>query len=137
MRAFTRLGWWFGAAMLCGAIASACGGTGETNGTTTGMGTGGSTSTTTSTSSSGGGMGGASTSSSSSSSSSSSGTGGMGSAGDHGPQSSQLVNGGDVVKSPGYKMVFTLGQPTQNQSKTTSPSYRMQGGLIGANGTLP
>jgi hypothetical protein len=34
-------------------------------------------------------------------------------------------------------MIFTLGQPTQNQSRTTSPSYQMQGGLIGANGSLP
>jgi hypothetical protein len=34
-------------------------------------------------------------------------------------------------------MVFTFGQPTQNQGKTTSPGYRMQGGLIGANGSLP
>jgi hypothetical protein len=69
------------------------------------------------------------------------GTGGMGTGGStggaHGPESTQLVNSGDVCKSPGYKMVFTLGQPTQNQSKTTSPGYRMQGGLIGANGTLP
>jgi hypothetical protein len=54
-----------------------------------------------------------------------------------GPGATQLVNGGDTVKSPGYKMIFTLGQPTQNQNKTTSPGYRMQGGLIGANGTLP
>jgi hypothetical protein len=64
------------------------------------------------------------------------GTGGA-SMGTHGPGASQLVNGGDTVKSPSYKMVFTLGQPTQNQSTTTSPGYRMQGGLIGANGTLP
>jgi len=47
------------------------------------------------------------------------------------------VNGGDIVRSASYRMVFTLGQPTQNQSTTTSPGYRMQGGLIGATGTLP
>ncbi|MDC0744349.1 hypothetical protein [Polyangium mundeleinium] len=54
-----------------------------------------------------------------------------------GPPGMETVSAGDVMKSPSYKMVFTLGQPTQNQSKTTSPSYRMQGGLIGANGSLP
>jgi hypothetical protein len=47
------------------------------------------------------------------------------------------VGAGDVCKSPQYKLVFTMGQPTQNQTKTTSPSYRLQGGLIGANGSLP
>ncbi|XXX80387.1 hypothetical protein WMF30_16610 [Sorangium sp. So ce134] len=41
------------------------------------------------------------------------------------------------MSSPSYRMVFTLGQPTQNQGKTTSPGYRMQGGLVGANGSLP
>ncbi|MDI1444230.1 hypothetical protein [Polyangium sp. 6x1] len=54
-----------------------------------------------------------------------------------GPPGMEIVSSGDVMKSPRYKMVFTLGQPTQNQTKTTSPSYRMQGGLIGANGSLP
>lgn len=54
-----------------------------------------------------------------------------------GHTASDVVSAGRVVKSPRYRMVFTLGQPTQNQGKTTSPSYRMQGGLIGANGSLP
>lgn len=85
--------------LIGGALASACGGAGETNGTRT--------------------------------------DGGAGGAGPHGPQASQLVSGGDVIKSPGYKMIFTLGQPTQYQSKTSSPNYRMRGGVIGANGTLP
>jgi hypothetical protein len=48
-----------------------------------------------------------------------------------------MVSGGEVSKSPGYKLVFTFGQSSQNQEKTTSPSYRHQGGLIGANGSLP
>ena len=84
-----------------------------------------------------------STSSSSGSSSSSStgggtGGGGGGSAGiDYGPPSSETVSAGEVTKSDQYKMVFTLGQPTQNQGKSTSPAYRMQGGVIGANGSLP
>jgi hypothetical protein len=34
-------------------------------------------------------------------------------------------------------MMFTLGQPTQNQTKTTSTSYRRQGGLVGATESLP
>lgn len=71
-----------------------------------------------------------------------SGGGGMGGAGGGqaippGPPAMQIVNAGNTMKSPSYRMVHTLGQPTQNQGKTTSPSYRMQGGLIGANGSLP
>jgi hypothetical protein len=54
-----------------------------------------------------------------------------------GPPGMAVVSAGEVMKSPSYRMVFTLGQPTQNQTKTTSPSYRMQGGLIGANENLP
>lgn len=122
LRGFTRLGTWLGATVLVGALASACASNGETN--TTGSGPSGSGG------SGVGGTGGTATG----------GTGGVGgtpSAGMHGPGASQMVNGGDVVKSPGYKMVFTLGQPTQNQTRTTSPGYRMQGGLIGATGTLP
>ncbi len=56
---------------------------------------------------------------------------------DRGVAASDVVSAGKVVSSPSYRMVFTLGQPTQNQGKTTSPSYRMQGGLVGANGSLP
>ena len=75
---------------------------------------------------------------SSSSSGSGSGTGGSGGGMENtGPQSSEMVNAGETCTSPSYRMVFTLGQPTQNQGTTTSPSYRMQGGLIGANGSLP
>ncbi|WP_437680351.1 hypothetical protein [Sorangium sp. So ce131] len=70
-----------------------------------------------------------------------SGAGGEGgSPGDHGARGvavGDVVSAGQVVKSPRYRMVFTLGQPTQNQGKTTSPSFRMQGGLVGANGSLP
>jgi hypothetical protein len=67
------------------------------------------------------------------------GTGGMGGAGgagggsaDTGVTSTETVSGGTVTKSPNYKMVSTFGQPTQNQGTTTSPGYKMQGGLIGA-----
>jgi hypothetical protein len=65
------------------------------------------------------------------------GAGGQGGSGtaDNGVQATETVSAGEVSKSPNYKMVFTFGQPTQNQGKTTSPSYRMQGGLVGANGS--
>jgi hypothetical protein len=53
------------------------------------------------------------------------------------PPATQMVNAGDTGLSPHFKAVYTLGQPTQNQGKSTSPSYRVQGGLIGANGSLP
>jgi hypothetical protein len=65
------------------------------------------------------------------------GMGGGASMGTHGPHSSDTVSAGSVAKSPSYKMIFTMGQPTQNQSTTKSTSYRMQGGLVGANGSLP
>lgn len=68
------------------------------------------------------------------------GAGGAGGAGGetaerHGPSASDIVSAGDVSTSPKYKMVFTFGQSTQNQGKTTSPSYRLQGGLTGAIGS--
>ncbi len=50
---------------------------------------------------------------------------------------SQTVNGGAVATSPNFRMVFTLGQPTQNQGTYTSTSFRLQGGLVGANGSPP
>ncbi|WP_437970219.1 hypothetical protein WMF04_13340 [Sorangium sp. So ce260] len=65
------------------------------------------------------------------------GEGGEAEVADRGVAASDVVSAGKVVRSPSYRMVFTLGQPTQNQGKTTSPSYRMQGGLVGANGSLP
>lgn len=68
-------------------------------------------------------------------------TGGAGGEGggtaDKGVQATETVSAGEVSKSPNYKMVFTVGQPTQNQGKTTSPGYRMQGGLVGANAGSP
>jgi hypothetical protein len=53
------------------------------------------------------------------------------------PEASEVVAAGGVAKSPRYRMVFTLGQPTQNQEKTTSRKYRMRGGLIGASESAP
>ncbi|HRI66507.1 MAG TPA: hypothetical protein PK156_19800 [Polyangium sp.] len=77
------------------------------------------------------------------------GTGGIGGAGGAGGsgggnplvipghQGMEIVNGGQFMKSPNYSMVYTVGQPTQIQTTTTSPSYVMRGGLIGATGSLP
>lgn len=50
---------------------------------------------------------------------------------------SQTVNGGTVAKSANFRMVFTIGQPTQNQGTYKSDSFRLQGGLVGANGSPP
>jgi hypothetical protein len=87
---------------------------------------------TTSTSSTGGGGGGAG---------GAGGGGGAGGAGggtaDNGVQATETVSGGTLSKSPNFKMIHTFGQPTQNQGKTTSPTYKMQGGLIGANAGSP
>ena len=108
-------------AMLVGALVVACGDEGSqtsnaTSATSTGAGGQGG--------SGGAGAGG--------------GSGGAGGAPiDPGPPAMQIVNGGNTMQSPSYRMVHTIGQPTQNQGKTTSPGYRMQGGLIGANGSLP
>ena len=123
------------AALLLSAAGPGCSSEDET----VGPGTGGA-GTTTSTAT---GHGGA-TSSSSTSTSSGGGQGGNGGQGGTGAGPSvsgkpgtETVSAGQKSSSPGYTMVFTLGQPTQNQGKTTSPGYRMQGGLQGANGSLP
>jgi hypothetical protein len=50
---------------------------------------------------------------------------------------SQIVNGGTVATSPSFRMVFTIGQPTTNQGVYTSANFRLQGGLVGANGNPP
>jgi hypothetical protein len=47
------------------------------------------------------------------------------------------VNSGTLATSTNFRMVFTLGQPTQNQGTYTSASFRLQGGLIGSNGSPP
>jgi hypothetical protein len=65
------------------------------------------------------------------------GDGGGGAPQASGPGTTNFVNAGQTVSSPSYKMVFTFGQSTPTQGKATSPSYRVQGGLQGANGTLP
>ncbi|WP_437320013.1 hypothetical protein [Sorangium sp. So ce385] len=56
---------------------------------------------------------------------------------DTGVEATETVTAGEVAKSSRYRMVFTLGQPTQNQGTSASAKVRMQGGLLGANGSLP
>jgi len=112
-----------GLLVVLAAASPGCGGGGDT------AGTGGASSSSADASSA---------SSASNASSSSSGMGGAGGAPtNYGPPATETVTAGEVCKSPSYKMVFTMGQPTQNQEKTTSTSYRLQGGLVGANGSLP
>lgn len=50
---------------------------------------------------------------------------------------SQLVSAGTRTSSPSYTLVHTLGQPSSLQSTHVSTSYRLQGGLVGANGSPP
>lgn len=54
-----------------------------------------------------------------------------------GQSMSQLVSAGERTASRNYTLVYTLGQPSSLQSTHQSPNYRIQGGLIGANGSPP
>lgn len=54
-----------------------------------------------------------------------------------GRSASQLVSAGDRSTSRSYVLVFTVGQPSQLQSTHESASYRLRGGLVGANGSPP
>lgn len=134
---------WMGAALLVGATAAGCGQPAEAFQPTTGTGTGagGATSTSSSSSTGEGGSGATTTSSGTGGTAGEggAGTGGGGAAGpvDYGPNAHSMVSAGLMCSSPKYKMVFTLGQPSFQQGKAESPSYRLQGGLIGATGTLP
>ena len=65
------------------------------------------------------------------------GTGTGGAPQSFGPPGTDFVSAAGIAKNSQYKLVFTVGQSTQNQGKMTNPSYRLQGGLIGANGSLP
>jgi hypothetical protein len=49
----------------------------------------------------------------------------------------ELVSAGLYATSTNFKMSFTLGQPTPSQETMRSTNFRMQGGLQGANGSLP
>lgn len=54
-----------------------------------------------------------------------------------GPPGSGFVSVGGVAKSSRFTLVFTVGQSTQNQETQTSARHRLQGGVIGANESLP
>lgn len=62
---------------------------------------------------------------------------GGGIVGDHGPSAKDMVSAGQVSTSSKFRLVWTMGQSTQNQSKMTTTKYRLQGGLVGANGSVP
>ena len=49
-----------------------------------------------------------------------------------GPSVTDLVNGGNVATNAKYKVVYTLGQPTQSQNVEKSKDNRLNGGLVGA-----
>lgn len=89
---------------------------------------------------SGGATGTTSTGSSSDSGSSGSSSGGDSTTGEPavpGRTMSQLVSAGTRTASRNYTLVHTLGQPSSLQSTHQSTSYRLQGGLVGANGSPP
>ena len=50
------------------------------------------------------------------------------------PGATAMVSSGTKAKSPRYQMIYTLGQPTQNQGASKSSGYRMKGGLVASNG---
>ncbi|HRI70387.1 MAG TPA: hypothetical protein PK156_39415 [Polyangium sp.] len=64
------------------------------------------------------------------------GGGGIGGVGG-GPGAKNMVSSGRITTSANYKLVWTMGQSTQNQSKMSTANYRLQGGLVGANGSVP
>ncbi|MBK8255392.1 MAG: hypothetical protein IPK82_22375 [Polyangiaceae bacterium] len=100
------------------------------SGATAGGGAGGST----------GGTGGGTTSSTGGTggSTTTTGGGGTGAGGptDVGAQGSNFVNAGGYAKSANFKMAFSLGQSTQNQNRSKSSNFTMQGGVIGATGSF-
>ena len=49
----------------------------------------------------------------------------------------QIVSAGNRSTSQSYRLSFTVGQPSQLQSTHESASYRLRGGLVGANGSPP
>jgi hypothetical protein len=53
------------------------------------------------------------------------------------PAGSQLVSAGTSASSTNYKVVFTVGQPSQAQGAFDSPGYRLRGGLGPINGSTP
>lgn len=62
---------------------------------------------------------------------------GGGTVSEHGPAAKDMVGAGKVTTSTNFRLVWTMGQSTQNQSKMSTTKYRLQGGLVGANGSVP
>jgi hypothetical protein len=54
-----------------------------------------------------------------------------------GQTASQLVSAGGRSTSQSYTLLYSVGQPSQLQSTHESASYRLRGGLVGANGSPP
>lgn len=54
-----------------------------------------------------------------------------------GQTASQLVTAGGRSTSRSYMLLYSVGQPSQLQSTHESASYRLRGGLVGANGSPP
>lgn len=46
-----------------------------------------------------------------------------------------FVSAGHNIKSPKYRLVFTMGQSSPLQSNVKSPNHQMNGGVIGATGS--
>jgi hypothetical protein len=46
-----------------------------------------------------------------------------------------FVSAGHSIKSPKYRLVFTMGQSSPAQSNVKSPNHQMNGGVIGATGS--
>ncbi|AKT36547.1 uncharacterized protein CMC5_006650 [Chondromyces crocatus] len=64
------------------------------------------------------------------------GTGGGGAGGppqSFGPPGTEVVSAAGVATSSSYRLIFTVGQSTQNQNQMTSNRFRLNGGVIGAN----
>jgi hypothetical protein len=54
-----------------------------------------------------------------------------------GQSMNQLVTAGERSTSPNFTLVYTFGQPSSLQSTHQSTNFRIQGGLVGANGSPP
>lgn len=63
------------------------------------------------------------------------GAGGQGGSSSEAHGATEWASAGGVGKSEKYKMIFTFGQPIASTGKAMSSSYRIQGGVVGANGS--
>jgi len=49
-----------------------------------------------------------------------------------GPSVNEMVSGGTFASNGKYRLFYTTGQPTLNQSPAGSPNNQLNGGLVGA-----